>query len=32
MNDRTLREIEIALGEKNGVVRKDGFLITVASE
>ena len=32
MNDRTLREIEIALGEKNGIVRKDGFLITVASE
>lgn len=32
MNDRSLREIEIALGEKNGVVRKDGFIITVASE
>ena len=32
MNDRTLREINIALGEKNGVERKDGFLITVASE
>lgn len=32
MNDRSLREIEIALGEKNGTVRKDGFIITVASE
>ncbi len=32
MNDRTLREIEIGEGEKNGVKRKDGFIITVASE
>ncbi len=32
MNDRALREIEIALGEKNGTPRKDGFVITVASE
>lgn len=33
MNDRTLREITIAQGSKvNGVERKDGFLITVASE
>jgi len=33
MNDRTLREITIAEGEKtNGVTRKDGFVITVASE
>ncbi len=32
MNDRALREIEIAEGEKNGVTRKDGFIITVASE
>ncbi len=32
MNDRALREIEIAHGEKNGTVRKDGFVITVASE
>ena len=32
MNDRALREITIAQGEKNGVERKDGFNITVASE
>jgi len=32
MNDRTLREITIGLGEKNGIVRQDGFIITVASE
>lgn len=32
MNDRALREIEVAGGEKNGVSRKDGFVITVASE
>lgn len=32
MNDRSLREIEIGLGNKNGVKRKDGFVITVASE
>lgn len=33
MNDRTLRQIEIGLGSKaNGVERKDGFNITVASE
>ena len=32
MNDRALREIEVALGEGNGVPRKDGFMITVASE
>ena len=32
MNDRALREIEIALGKKNGTPRKDGFQITVASE
>ena len=32
INDRALREIEIGLGEKNGIQRKDGFLITVASE
>lgn len=32
MNDRALREITIGLGEKNGVSRKDGFVITVASE
>lgn len=32
MNDRSLREIEIALGNKNGTPRKDGFVITVASE
>ena len=33
MNDRTLRQIEVGLGPKaNGVERKDGFNITVASE
>lgn len=33
MNDRTLRQIEIGLGPKaNGIERKDGFNITVASE
>ena len=33
MNDRELRKIEIGLGgEKNGIERQDGFLITVASE
>ena len=32
MNDRSLREITIGQGGKNGVERKDGFLITVASE
>ena len=33
MNDRTLREITIGQGSKvNGIERKDGFTITVASE
>ncbi len=32
MNDRALREINVGLGDKNGVSRKDGFVITVASE
>lgn len=33
MNDRELREITIGQGsDKNGVVRKDGFVITVATE
>lgn len=32
MNDRALREITVAEGEKNGVERQDGFVITVASE
>jgi formate--tetrahydrofolate ligase len=32
MNDRSLREITIGQGHKNGVERKDGFVITVASE
>ena len=32
MNDRALRQVEVALGDKNGVSRKDGFNITVASE
>lgn len=32
MNDRALREIDVALGKKNGTPRKDSFVITVASE
>jgi len=32
MNDRSLRDIVIGLGENNGVVRQTGFDITVASE
>lgn len=32
MNDRALREVTVAQGEKNGTPRKDGFTITVASE
>ena len=33
MNDRALREVVIGLGGKiNGIVRQDGFTITVASE
>lgn len=32
MNDRALRDIIIGRGEKNGVERNDGFVITVASE
>lgn len=33
MNDRALRQVEIGIGPKaNGVERKDGFNITVASE
>lgn len=32
MNDRSLREVIIGVGEKNGVVRQDGFNITPASE
>jgi len=32
MNDRALREITIAQGKNNGIVRQDGFVITVASE
>lgn len=33
MNDRTLRNIVIGLGDKpNGVTREDHFIITVASE
>ena len=32
MNDRVLREITVGQGEKNGVVRNDHFVITVASE
>ncbi|MDO5510562.1 MAG: formate--tetrahydrofolate ligase [Weeksellaceae bacterium] len=32
MNDRTLRDIVIGIGNGNGVVRQDGFNITPASE
>ena len=32
LNDRALREVTVAQGNKNGVVRKDGFTITAASE
>lgn len=32
LDDRTLREIMVGLGEKNGFPRQDSFLITAASE
>ncbi len=32
LNDRVLRDVVVGLGEKNGVTREDGFMITVASE
>ena len=32
LNDRALRQIDVALGEKNGVKRRDRFNITAASE
>ena len=32
INDRTLRNIRIGIGDKNGVERNDSFCITVASE
>lgn len=32
LNDRALREVTVAQGEKNGVARKDYFTITAASE
>ena len=32
LNDRSLRNVVIGIGDKNGVVREDGFMITVASE
>ncbi len=32
LNDRALREVEVAMGEKNGVQRHDRFNITAASE
>lgn len=32
MNDRALREVIVGVGDKNGVVRQDGFNITPASE
>ncbi|MCQ2978295.1 MAG: formate--tetrahydrofolate ligase [Clostridia bacterium] len=32
MNDRSLRETIVGIGDKNGIERKDGYNITVASE
>ena len=32
LNDRVLRDVVVGLGEKNGITREDGFMITVASE
>ncbi|WP_232697763.1 formate--tetrahydrofolate ligase [Brevibacillus daliensis] len=32
MNDRALRQIVVGMGEGNGAVREDGFMITTASE
>ncbi|MDR5601368.1 formate--tetrahydrofolate ligase [Paenibacillus larvae] len=32
MNDRSLRQIVIGLGDTGGMTREDGFMITVASE
>ena len=32
LNDRALRQVEVAVGEKNGVKRSDRFNITAASE
>ena len=32
LNDRALRQVDVALGEKNGVIRRDRFNITAASE
>lgn len=32
MNDRALRDIDVAKGDKNGMTREDHFQITVASE
>ena len=32
LNDRALRQVDVAIGEKNGVVRRDRFNITAASE
>lgn len=32
LNDRTLRNIIVGVGENSGKIREDGFLITVASE
>ena len=32
MNDRSLRQIVVGLGDGNGIAREDGFMITVASE
>ncbi len=32
LNDRALRQVEVAIGDKNGVQRKDRFNITASSE
>ncbi len=32
MNDRALRQVEVGMGKNNGIERKDGFVITVATE
>jgi formate--tetrahydrofolate ligase len=32
MNDRALRNVIVGIGENNGSLREDGFIITVASE
>ena len=32
MNDRSIRQTVVGLGDGNGIVREDGFMMTVASE